>query len=482
MKLALSLYLCASLRTEILVNGFVQNSLLSPKTQPLTFMSMVTGGANAGPAGSHDEDMELTRQVLMGGTQTLDSDDDKSLMLDLTSKLIQILPRKKHVSWLGKVHKDTFTGEEATTLFCDKLDGINNEEDAVRFAKFLLSKKIMHCMNSDSDDVQYVRFNGKGDKQLYRLQPFHNPNVLNSYRVWSLESEPTSDNAMTVLKQLESMFEKLENKATDSDGKVNYVAIPNDPDYLKFEDAVCEIQMISMENMDDKTKLAYGISVYNLMIKYAFVKVGIPSSNLQRLGFFGAVSFDIGGYIYSFNDLENGILRANSKAPYALSTPFSPSSNDPRLDFIVQNFDPRIHFALNCGAISCPPVKKYTSDDIESELETATFEFTDNDENFLIDEEKNELKVSMILNWFSTDFAPSKDVLAESIVKFVRGDKKEKLQNMIDQQSKKPIKVTFHPYDWGTNASNLKQYDSSVLSSDYFSLRELGKKMLFMNP
>eukprot|EP00560_Eucampia_antarctica_P007154 CAMPEP_0197824528 /NCGR_PEP_ID=MMETSP1437-20131217/1750_1 /TAXON_ID=49252 ORGANISM="Eucampia antarctica, Strain CCMP1452" /NCGR_SAMPLE_ID=MMETSP1437 /ASSEMBLY_ACC=CAM_ASM_001096 /LENGTH=440 /DNA_ID=CAMNT_0043424183 /DNA_START=192 /DNA_END=1511 /DNA_ORIENTATION=+ len=440
---------------------------------------MVITGPDGGPAGSPEKDLEFTRRVLLGKqtgedgsdetkiTSSNNNDDpslkssgssmsnngnnkiafEKETVLELTQTLIQTLPRKNSVSWFGNLYKDTFTGKEAAKLFCEKFEDVHNEEDAIKFGESLLARNIIHHVNSNSDE-QYDSFEGKSDKQLYRLQPFHTPKVLNSYRVWSSETCASSDNVMDVFKRLEAMFEKLESRATDSAGKMDYVAVANDPDYPAFEESVCEIQSVSMKDMDGKTKLAFCIGMYNLMIKYAFVKVGIPSSNLQRLNFFGGVCFDIGGDIYSFNDLENGILRANSKAPIALSLPFSPSSDDPRLDLIVQNFDPRIHFALNCGAISCPPVKKYTSDDIESELQLATFEFTDNEENFSIDEEKNEIQVSMILNWFSSDFAPSKDILPESVVKFVRGEKKEKLQRMIENSKRKPIQVTFHPYDW----------------------------------
>ena len=222
--------------------------------------------------------------------------------------------------------------------------------------------------------------------------------------------------------------------------------------------------------------MAFGIGVYNLMIKYAFVKVGIPTTTIQRLGFFDKVSFDIGGDIYSFNDLENGILRANSKAPFALSFPFS--KEDSRVNYIVKDFDPRIHFALNCGAKSCPPVKPYTVENIEKELQSTTFDFTDNDENVFVDEEKNELKLTMILNWFSSDFAPSKDQIPESILPFLRegSTKKETLQRMINEKSS--IKVNFFEYDWSTNASQCQQFDTKQLKSNYSSFRAILKKVV----
>ena len=38
------------------------------------------------------------------------------------------------------------------------------------------------------------------------------------------------------------------------------------------------------------------------------------------------------------------------------------ASSDPRHQVALSSLDPRIHFALNCGARSCPPICVYTED------------------------------------------------------------------------------------------------------------------------
>ena len=38
------------------------------------------------------------------------------------------------------------------------------------------------------------------------------------------------------------------------------------------------------------------------------------------------------------------------------------SDSDPRHKMALTSLDPRIHFALNCGASSCPPIRIYTED------------------------------------------------------------------------------------------------------------------------
>lgn len=47
------------------------------------------------------------------------------------------------------------------------------------------------------------------------------------------------------------------------------------------------------------------------MIRIAYVQIGVPKTNYQRNSFFNNVKVQIQDMIFSFNDLENGILRKN---------------------------------------------------------------------------------------------------------------------------------------------------------------------------
>lgn len=75
--------------------------------------------------------------------------------------------------------------------------------------------------------------------------------------------------------------------------------------------------------------------------------------------FFNTVSYIIGGHTYSLNEIENGVLRANRKALGAFRKPFG--KNDPRLKVSLKECESRVHFALVCGAKSCPPIKTYSA-------------------------------------------------------------------------------------------------------------------------
>jgi hypothetical protein len=62
-------------------------------------------------------------------------------------------------------------------------------------------------------------------------------------------------------------------------------------------------------------------------------------------------------------------------------------------------------------------------------------------------------------------------LLPEKVVTFLRGEKKQSLQVMID--SGKKISVYFNEYDWSTNASDYVLFDSAVLKADIMTVKAL---------
>jgi len=366
-------------------------------------------------------------------------------VLDLTTRLGNTLPRKD-LPWNLTVYKNCFTGKEAVNALTT-WEFVNSRDEAVEYGNYLLEKQILDHVLGEHEF--------KDKKNLYfRLSCYQDPNILNSFRVWTERVDP---NAMGLLKRLKGLMGKIESAVTDKNGDIDYIAARDNDNYKIFEEAVCELQGVKLDEMDEKTRLAFGINVYNLMIKYAFIKVGIAKSNWNRGHFFKTVKFNIGGVILSFNDLENGIIRANGTPPYALKPQFD--KKDPRLKLALEKVDCRIHFALNCGAKSCPPVKNFTADAIDEELRIVSQAFAEQEENVAVDEANSELRLTMILSWYQADFADSAEKLPAKIVTFLRGSKKDKLQKMID--SGKPIRIKYNTYDWSTNASRSDTFSSS---------------------
>ena len=287
------------------------------------------------------------------------------------------------------------------------------------------------------------------ENTLYRLQADATPLVLNMWRIWA---DRVDDNPVgTVLrckKALSSIVKDFSAPDENGELKVDYDSVALDPRYEAFEESVCEIQCVDMTSMSPNERTAFCINLYNMMIVHAFAKLGRPESSRARLAFFSNVSYMIGGELYSFSDIENGILRGNKVPPYSFSRPFRPS--DRRFATALDSCECKVHFALNCGAHSCPPVKNFTRESVVEELQVVARAFCEDEENVRISVEDNTVWLSQIFSWYSSDFGSSRQMLLQSVLGWLRGEKKEKLSKLIE--SGVTVKTRSLHYDWTTNA------------------------------
>eukprot|EP00980_Cylindrotheca_fusiformis_P001649 scaffold374_cov124-Cylindrotheca_fusiformis.AAC.8 len=360
-------------------------------------------------------------------------DSTPTTVLDITELLKTILPRND-LPYKFTSYRNVFTGSQATTAFQTHF-AISNRNEAEDF---------------DTNEL------------FFRLACDATPAVLNSYRLWSERVDPDS---MRILKQLKKMLSNIVSAHTDGEGKVNYRQAATSKDFPTFEEAVCELQGVDYRGMVYNTKLAFSINMYNLMITYAFVKLGIPQSSVERNSFYNKVKFQIGRDVFSFSDLEHGVLRGNRKAPYSVSPQFR--KNDPRIDLAMGKVDCRIHFALNCGAKSCPPVKNFTKEGVEEELRIVSQAFCEGDEQVRIDVESKTVYLSRIFGWYKEDFGKSNSDVLKTVFHFLRGGKQEQLRQLL-LQIPGSLKVRYNGYDWSTDANDSVPFASDNLKANVF--------------
>lgn len=77
-------------------------------------------------------------------------------------------------------------------------------------------------------------------------------------------------------------------------------------------------------------KLAFFLNLFNTMVIHAAIRIGHPGGVVDRRSFNSDFLYIIGGQHYSLNDIRNGILRGNRRAPYSLVKPFG--GGDRRLE------------------------------------------------------------------------------------------------------------------------------------------------------
>jgi hypothetical protein len=168
-------------------------------------------------------------------------------------------------------------------------------------------------------------------------------------------------------------------------------------------------EQLSKDLDSDDSKKAFWLNVYN-----AFTQILLresPERYRFRSLFFMRRYIRVAGKKMNLNKVENGMLRS-SKLLFGFGYIRNPLARSFERKFRVREEDPRIHFALNCGAKTCPPIKFYSSDEIDSELEKATDTYLNQE----VEAREEELRVPRVFHWYRGDFGGKegvKDFLSE---------------------------------------------------------------------
>lgn len=209
-------------------------------------------------------------------------------------------------------------------------------------------------------------------------------------------------------------------KHVSSAGQVDYKGIKDNEAQLDTYLAVLSANHPNSD-WDKKDQLAFWINAYNAFTVKLIVK-NYPVVSIKDLG--GSIYkvntpwdekfINIGDKTYDLNNIEHGIIRKDFN-------------------------DPRIHFAVNCASISCPPLRNeaYVGSKLDAQLD-------DQARSFINDESKNKItkskaKISKLFTWFKGDFTQD----GKTVVDFINKYSKEKITDK--------TKITYFDYDWNLN-------------------------------
>ncbi|KAA0715965.1 hypothetical protein E1301_Tti016139 [Triplophysa tibetana] len=265
------------------------------------------------------------------------------------------------------------------------------------------------------------------------------------------DPEGVPERAPDVSEAMRNLILKLYSDHLSEDGKtVDYKAVRRSPYYEQYCELAVQLQRVELLSLSREEKLAFFINIYNALVIHGNLRLGFPKTLWQRYRFFNYVSYLIGGEVFTLQDIENGVLRGNRRGMAQFLKPFS--KNDPRLRVALHDVEPLIHFALNCGAKGCPPIRTYTPEDINNQLRAAAEAFLENDDSFTIDSMRREVKLSPIFKWYKVDFGGTDEKLLNWVFDHMGpSQKKLSLKALLSAGN---VKVSFLPYDWSINSTD----------------------------
>lgn len=116
--------------------------------------------------------------------------------------------------------------------------------------------------------------------------------------------------------------------------------------------------------------------------------------------------------------------------------------------------EPRVHFALVCAAVSCPPLRgePYQGSELESQLADQGQKFMSDQEKNRLDPASNTIYLSPYFKWFREDFEKK----AGSVAEFVKPYFAERAPR-VDWNN---LKVKHTEYDWSLNDAESRERKS----------------------
>jgi hypothetical protein len=107
--------------------------------------------------------------------------------------------------------------------------------------------------------------------------------------------------------------------------------------------------------------------------------------------------------------------------------------------FRLNELDYRIHFALNCGAKSCPPIALYKADRLDEQLRQVTAKYLNTFARY--DVKKDEAFAPSLCLWYKADFGGE-----DGVIKLLK-------DHSLIPRNKNPD-VHYLEYDWTLSLSN----------------------------
>jgi len=270
---------------------------------------------------------------------------------------------------------------------------------------------------------------------------YPSPIILNAGDQSKTPSEQPIDIALTL-----AMADLKANFIDSKIGIVQYRAIRGSQAFERYKDLTRRLRSFDLRSLKERgQRLAFWINIYNTAVIHGVIELGLEQSVKEFPRFFDRMVYEIGEFRFSLNEMEHGILRGNRRPPYRLLRPFR--EKDPRLEFTVIPLDPRIHFALVCGAQSCPAIGFYEAEKIDSQLQLAAMSFINSPQVKILPQERTVL-ISQIFKWYKVDFEGSNKALIETLLSLLdEGENKSFLQQHRDR-----IRIKYQPYDWNLNS------------------------------
>ncbi len=230
----------------------------------------------------------------------------------------------------------------------------------------------------------------------------------------AVRTETAENNAAVTVNH--AAFDKLLKVNVSDKGTVDYKAFVKDKATL--ESYIVSLTKINSSKLSKNEQTAFWINAYNALTIDQIVR-NYPVASITKIAggkvWDQPLPFKFEGKTLTLNDIEKKILLGGDL------------------------FDGRIHFAVNCAALSCPTLsnKAFTGGNVEEMLTKNTKAALSNPTFNKITEKT--ASISKLFDWYKADFVKAEG----SVVKFINKYSTTKISDK--------TKISYLDYNWSLN-------------------------------
>lgn len=253
-----------------------------------------------------------------------------------------------------------------------------------------------------------------------------------------LGSNPGESNQVPAVDSLtdgvdHSLFDALLEQHVNANGEVDYAAIQAGEG---LEAYIAVLESVDPETLDEQEALAFWLNAYNAYTLKLIVD-RYPVKSIKEI-----TPVRIKG-------LSLAVPKLNSPFEFSIATIAGKklSLDDIEHKIIRKQFDePRIHFALVCAAVSCPPLRReaYAASRLDAQLDDQARVFLFDESKNRVDTQKRTIYLSRIFKWFKSDFTKENRTLQQFLAPYYEGEAAAYLKA-------NGYKVRFNKYNWALN-------------------------------
>lgn len=204
--------------------------------------------------------------------------------------------------------------------------------------------------------------------------------------------------------------------------------------------------LANLEGFDPKrvripAQTAFWINVFNAVVLRDAPELELVASVRDVQGFFERERLKVGGFPYSLDAIEHGLLRGNVAKAGALRPPMR--RDDPRLAHMPLAYDERMHFAMYSASRSSPALRVYEPGDLDRQMEDATVAYIRR--TVRVDDGGALIVLPRQFKWYAGDFGGERGA-----VDFALARLDDATVDLVDQRRGR-VKVRYDGFDWSLN-------------------------------